>query len=247
MTPSRILKGLYFWTIAVLFTVFFFTGVMLMKFWLVLTGRPDETKPLHRICSNWGRSLLRLTPGWRVEITGAENIPSPSEPFVVVANHESMADIWAMFCLDLQFRWLSKEEIFKIPLVGAAMRWTGYVPILRGNRDSHTLAMAASAERLRAGLSMFFFPEGTRTRDGAIQPFKNGAFKLARDEQVRILPVAIHGARDLLPKGSMLPGRSVVKVRVLPPMPAPPRDGQSLDAVASAVRSQIVAAHNQLL
>lgn len=247
MIVVRILKGLYFWIAAFLLTVFFFLSVMFTHWWLVLRGRGQETNILHALCGEWGKSLFYVTPGWRVEVFGKEHIPMTPEALVIVANHESFADIWAVFFLNLQFRWLSKASIFKIPLVGPVMRRTGYVGIKRGDRESHTQAMAASAARLRAGLSMFFFPEGTRSQDGMIKKFKSGAFKLARDEQVRVLPVAIHGARELLPKGSWLPGRAVVKLQVLPPMAAPALDDVHLEQFAEKVRQEIVKAHHQLV
>ena len=93
---------------------------------------------------------------------------------------------------------------------------------------------------------LFRSPEGTRTPDGQIKTFKNGAFKLARDENVRVLPLAIHGASDLLPKGRALPGRAHVKVIVLPPMP-PPGPSADLDAYAAEVREIIVKAHYTLV
>jgi 1-acyl-sn-glycerol-3-phosphate acyltransferase len=226
-----------------------FLAVLWRQALIVALRRPRDGRPIHSIASLWGRALVTLTPGWQVDVEGREHLPptSPgSPPVVIVANHESMADIWAMYYLGIQFRWLSKIEVFRVPMVGPAMRWANYVPIKRGDPTSHGQAMAESAARLREGLPMFFFPEGTRSTDGRVKDFKLGAFKLARDAQARILPVAIHGAGNLLPKGSGLPSlRARVRLRVLPLQPAPaPSD--DLAAVAAQSREMIVAAHREL-
>src|SRR5690606_21046611 len=103
----------------------------------------------HRIATFWGKTIIKMVPGWRIEIDGAENIPKDRDPVVIVANHESMADIWALFFLDIQFRWLAKAEIKKIPVVGQAMAWAGYLFIKRGNKTSAAKAMNDAARVIR--------------------------------------------------------------------------------------------------
>jgi 1-acyl-sn-glycerol-3-phosphate acyltransferase len=245
----RRLKAVYFWPMAFFVTLGLFLVVLWRQALVVLLRRPRDGRPIHGVASLWGRALVTLTPGWRVDIEGREHLPNTAPgapPIVIVANHESMADIWAMYYLGIQFRWLSKIEVFKVPMVGPAMRWAKYVPIKRGDPASHGQAMAASAARLREGLPMFFFPEGTRSTDGRIKDFKLGAFKLARDAQAQILPIAIRGAGGLLPKGSMLPSRRAqVRLRILPPLPAPAAT-DDLEAVAAKSRELIMAAHAEL-
>jgi 1-acyl-sn-glycerol-3-phosphate acyltransferase len=119
------------------------------------------------------------------------------------------------------------------------MRWAGYVPIRRGDKDSHGVAMQAAKERLHAGIAMFFFPEGTRSVDGRIKEFKTGAFRLAVENNVPIVPIALKGAGNLLPKGSWKPGRAHVSIKVLPPI-APSAD---IHALAIQARERIIAAH----
>ena len=165
---------------------------------------------------------------------------------VIVANHESMSDIWAMYYLGVQFRWLSKAEVFRMPVVGHVMKYADYVPVERGNKNSHLNAMKLSADRLDEGLCMFFFPEGTRSKDGKIKDFKNGAFRLARDTNTAVLPIAIHGAGDLMRKGSLVPNPAHVKVKILPPIPGPD-ESTDLGAYASNVREKIISAHSGLL
>lgn len=181
-----------------------------------------------------------------MDIHGEEHLPKDREPMVIVANHESITDIWAMYFLGMQFRWLAKEEAFRIPGVGHAMRWANYVPVRRGSKESTSEAMAQSRLVLQQGVPMFFFPEGTRSTDGQLKPFKTGAFRLACDEQVKVLPIAIHGAGDLLKKKSLVPGKAKVKIRVLPPL-APPSPGEDLERYAAKVRELIANVHAQLV
>jgi len=225
---------------------FVFVVLTMLRNWFDRArGRTDGRGP-HAFCSIWGRTIIRLTPGWKVTIEGREHLPPDYQPMVMVANHESMSDICAMYYLGAQFRWLSKESVFKIPFVGNAMRWANYVPILRGNRESAAQAMRESALRIRQGLSMFFFPEGTRSLDGVILGFKTGAFKLARDEKVPVLPIAIHGAGNLLPKHSWIPGKAHVRLKILAPMPPPAQSDSSVEAYTELVRARIVTAHDSL-
>ena len=204
----------------------------------------DDGRLGHRIAGIWGRTIFRLIPGWKITIKGEQNLPKADQPTVMVANHESMADIAAMYFLKVQFRWLSKEEVFRYPVIGHAMRIAGYVPVRRGDRNSHAQAMDESANRIRLGLSMFFFPEGTRSETGELRPFKVGAFKLARDTGVPILPIALHGAGQLLRKGTLIPHRAEVKVAILPMVTD---DGTlELEEFAAKVRGIIAEEHRRL-
>jgi 1-acyl-sn-glycerol-3-phosphate acyltransferase len=242
----RSIKGVYFWVMAFTVTFCLYLACLVAHIQVVAFGRPRDGRPVHRMALLWGRLLIRLMPGWQVEVQGREHLPPDHVPMVMVGNHESFADIWAMCSLDVQFRWLSKDSIFKIPMIGHAMRWANYVSVERGRKNSTMLAMQTSAERLRQGLSMFYFPEGTRSVDGQLRPFKLGAFKLARDEHVPVLPIAIHGAAELLPKHSWLPGKARVAITILPPLP-PPAATDDLDAYAGMVRGQIAAVHSQMV
>lgn len=239
-------KALYFWTVGWCVTLFWVVICGFEHGRAILARLPRDGRRPHRVAVLWGRSVMHLMPGWRVTVTGREHLVPDGTASVIVANHESMADVWAMYYLGVQFRWLGKAGLFKIPVVGAAMRWCRYVPVHRGDKESGSEAMRASAERLAQGLSMFLFPEGTRSEDGLIKPFKLGAFRLAQGAQVPVQPIAIHGARDLLPKGSFVPNtRAHVQIRVLPPLP-PPGPDEDLTAYAAHVRDILVAAHTEL-
>ena len=155
----------------------------------------------------------------------------------MVSNHASAVDIWAVFMTECQFRWLSKAEVFRIPVIGTAMRWAGYVPIKRGEKASYSVAMDQSSDWLRQGVSMIFFPEGTRSVDGKLRPFKSGAFRLAEKADVPILPIALIGTNELLEKRSIVPKPATVTIRILPPSRR--QETETQDAFIERIREDI--------
>lgn len=241
-------KALYFWPLFVLATAFWYSLILIiniLQFFKLI--HDPHAKCSHYCAYMWAKSIIQLMPGWKVHMIGRENIPVNNQPCVVVANHESIADIWAMYHLGIQFKWMSKIENFRLPLIGHALRMAKYVPVRRGSKDSHYEALTLSKEWIEKGISMLFFPEGTRTREpGKIQPFKAGAFKLACDTNVPLLPVAISGAGELIKKGSGLPspGRADIKLKILPLVYID--KNLTLDDLIHQVREQIVAARASL-
>lgn len=212
---SKYLHAFLFWS------VFAFTTLTIFV-WLVIVYafhrifRPGElNNACHNVATFWGTLSMRLAPGWRYTIVGEENLPR-AKPAMMVANHASAVDIWAIFLLRTQFRWLSKDSVFRLPIIGWAMKWAGYVPVQRGNRRSQIEALEASRVWLRRGVSMVFFPEGTRSLDGNVREFKSGAFRIAIDEGVDIVPVVLRGTRDMLLKSSAMPCTASLVVEVLP-------------------------------
>ena len=150
----------------------------------------------------WGKLLIWTSPVWTLKTDGLENYDR-KKTFVVVVNHQSMMDIFVLLAgLKLNFKFLSKKEVFSIPLIGWHMKHTGYIRLDRGSAESARAAMASAREWLKKGESIVFFPEGTRSDDGQMLPFKAGAFRLAQELEVPVLPVVIDGTGDALPKNS---------------------------------------------
>ena len=179
-----------------------------------------------------------LTPLWRFRVSGTP--PSdPRRPYVVVANHESFVDILLISHLPFEMKWLSKIEMFKIPVVGWLMRLAGDIPVTRGERSSGADALTQCADRLSKKVSVMIFPEGTRSKDGQLQPFKDGAFRLAIDCQVPILPLAVHGTKTALRKNDWRLGLADAEVRVLEPIDTTGMTIDDLDTLKDKVRSRI--------
>lgn len=175
-----------------------------------------------------------LNPMWKFRTTGIE-VTDPRHPYVMVSNHESFVDMLLISHLPFEMKWLSKETIMKIPAVGWLMRMAGDVKLVRGNKDSIVAAMAECSRVLDNKVSVFLFPEGTRTRDGSLGNFKDGAFRLAIEHQVPILPMVVDGTRTALAAGGWLMNVTDAQVKVLEPIPT---DGMTL-ADVPALRDRV--------
>ncbi|MBO5902830.1 MAG: 1-acyl-sn-glycerol-3-phosphate acyltransferase [Tidjanibacter sp.] len=165
----------------------------------------------------WSSSLFVAVPGWKLKIEGAENL-DPQQPYVVVINHRSMLDIPVMFNIPYMFKWVSKREVYRIPVFGWVLWERGDIAINRGNATSTKEMMEKGKAYLAKGVSVNMFPEGTRSKDGEIHRYKDGAFYLAHDAGVAILPCVMDGT-DRLFDGWKI-ARCTVRLRVLPPIPA---------------------------
>ncbi|MFH0975617.1 MAG: lysophospholipid acyltransferase family protein [Spirochaetota bacterium] len=156
----------------------------------------------------WARIIAFITPMF-VRVTGRENI-DPEQSYVIVSNHQSQYDILLLYGrLNIDFRWVMKQELRKIPGLGIACERLGHIFIDRSNSMSAVASLKAAKKKIVSGTSVMFFPEGTRSKDGNIGVFKKGAFKMALDLGVPVLPVTIIGTRNILPTHSLdvFPGK----------------------------------------
>lgn len=192
-----------------------------------------------------GVVTARLTPWWNFTYRGAMP-PDPRRPYVVVSNHESFTDILLISHLPWEMKWLSKAELFRIPLMGWLMYLAGDVPVKRGFGPSAVEAMARCREILSRKVSVMIFPEGTRSRTLELLPFKDGAFRLAIDAGVPILPLALHGTGPALRKHDWRIGRSTAVVEVLQPVETAGLTPEDVAALKERVRSMIVEARDRL-
>src|SRR5271157_1324346 len=162
-----------------------------MSLWSVFFSIfPDAENKIHKVANLWAKILL-LICNIKVKVIGAENILH-GKPQIFMANHQSDFDILIVLGhIPGQFRWIAKKELFNIPIFGAAMKNAGYIEIDRHNREKAMQSLDQAALRIREGKSVMTFPEGTRSRDGEIKPFKQGIFHLAIKSGVPIIPVSI--------------------------------------------------------
>jgi len=181
-----------------------------------------------------------LNPLWRFRV-GGQMPAHPRHPYVVVSNHESFVDILLLSHLPWEMKWLSKVEILRIPILGWNMRIAGDVPVERGTARSAAKAMRRCREILAGHVSVVIFPEGTRTPTGEMLPFKDGAFRLAIDAGVPILPIVVHGTRFALGKHDWRIGPSIAEARVLAPVETAGLTGHDVPALREKVRAIIVA------
>jgi 1-acyl-sn-glycerol-3-phosphate acyltransferase len=228
----------------------FFTATLL-PFYLValvvflITWPFDRRRvALHLFSCFWASFYVHANPLWRVRVAGRQRLPWRG-PAVIVANHLSLLDILVLYALYRPFKWVSKASVFRVPALGWNMVLNDYVRLERGDRDSIRQMMAHCRRHLAQGSPVLIFPEGTRARDGRLQAFKDGAFRLAKEANVPLIPVALAGTHEALPKhGLMLRRRMVASVRVLAPLdPAHYADATALrEAAAAAIRGALEAA-----
>lgn len=188
----------------------------------------------------WSAHVLRLN-GIDVRVSGREHLPAEG-PCVYVSNHFSFADIWVLFAaLPDSLRFISKKELFRIPILGLAMRKARHISIDRKNRVKAFEAYEEAAQAIRDGVSAVVFAEGTRSRDGKLQAFKKGPFVLAIAAQVPLLPVWVEGTFEAFPPGALVFRRRPIEVRIGPPIPTGGMDHDSRDRLSQEARAAVMA------
>jgi 1-acyl-sn-glycerol-3-phosphate acyltransferase len=171
----------------------------------------------HYYAKLWGKVAL-LVNRVEVRVQGMEQLNGKG-PYIFMSNHQGYYDIFAFLShLPYQFKWLAKKELFSIPFFGWAMAAVGYISIDRGGTRDTVEAMNEATQRIRDGMSVVIFPEGSRSPDGSIQPFKKGGFTLAIKSKVPIVPVAISGSRDIIPKGKLAVSSGEIRIAIGQPM-----------------------------
>jgi 1-acyl-sn-glycerol-3-phosphate acyltransferase len=167
----------------------------------------------HRFARLWGRVALWANQV-KVSVEGMENLRGEG-PYIFMSNHQGSYDIFALLGhLPFQFKWLAKKELFSVPILGWAMAAAGYISIDREGTRKTVEAMNKAAERIRDGMSVVIFPEGSRSPDGTIQPFKKGGFTLAIKSRVPIVPLALTGSREIMPKERLTAASGEIRIRV---------------------------------
>ncbi len=171
---------------------------------------------LHRFSCFWGSLYIWANPLWKAQISGKDHI-DPRKTYVMISNHQSLVDILLAFRLFTHFKWVAKTELFRVPFVGWNMVLNRYIGLKREDTASIRQMMADCRKALQEGNSVFLFPEGTRSEDGQLKPFRAGAFMLAKKEKVPILPIVIDGTARAIPKGRLTLTRSrTISLKVLP-------------------------------
>jgi len=204
-------KWLVFAPVMVLLTALFAAIAAL----LVAVASPRRVAQLTGV--PWARTLARLIP-MRVRVEGREHL-DPRRSYVLVSNHQSQSDVLVLYgWLGVDFKWVMKQELRRVPGIGVACDRLGHIFIDRSDHAAAVATLTAARERIINGTSVIFFPEGTRSRNGQLLPFKRGAFRMALDLGLPILPLTVAGTRDVLPAGTsdLLPGS--VRLVIHPPV-----------------------------
>ncbi|MGD8834132.1 MAG: lysophospholipid acyltransferase family protein [Desulfobacteraceae bacterium] len=194
---------------------------------------------VHYVARIWGKSILWVS-GMGVNSKGVDDHLAQGS-YIYMSNHQSNYDIPVLYsALPVQFRWLAKAELFKIPIFGRSMRGAGYISIDRSNRKSAFQSLDQAAGMIRNGTSVMIFPEGTRSTDGQLLPFKKGGFVLAVDAGVPIVPITISGTHEVMPKGRLLIRRRRVTINVGLPIRTSDYTRKTKDELMMRVREAMV-------
>ncbi len=213
---TRILISMIIWVVGTSLTIILFLAMLFFS--IVLYPFDPQRRVAHAQCYWWSDILTRFNPYWDLSVSGLENIDK-KRTYIIVANHQSLADIVLMYRIRTQFKWVAKESLFSVPFIGWNMRLAKHVMLERGDFGSIKKVYREAATWLRAGMSVLFFPEGTRSETNEMGDFQNGAFKLAIKEKVPVLPILLEGTGDAIPKGSWIFGRKTKGgLKVLPPI-----------------------------
>jgi 1-acyl-sn-glycerol-3-phosphate acyltransferase len=196
-----------------------------------------------------GDTVVRLARIWSRMLLWTAGVPlrvkmhaplDPRQPYVFMANHLSTVDIWALFvALPVKIRFIAKKQLGRIPLFGWAMAVGRFIFIDRQNPLAARRSIDQAAERIRSGSSVAIFPEGTRSRDGNLGPFKKGGFHLALRAGVPIVPVGIRGALQVMPRGSLILRRGPVTIEIGEPIPVAGLSALDRDSLLERVRNEV--------
>ncbi|HEX2768843.1 MAG TPA: lysophospholipid acyltransferase family protein [Geobacteraceae bacterium] len=226
---------------AYLYLMIFIPVTFMLALSAILFTLIDSTGRVYHLHAKlWGWIGLRLA-GARLEVTGREKIPADG-PVIYMSNHQGNFDILALFlAIPRQFSWIAKEELFAIPVFGHSMRRAGYIPLDRSDGRRAFKSIEAAAAMIRSGRSVVIFPEGTRTPDGNLLPFKRGGFLLAAKAGVPIVPFTINGSARVNPckRLELYPGK--ITIRFAEPIHPVGGGGAQRDQLMEQVRTAIAA------
>ncbi len=201
----------------------------------VLTRNTDA---LYRV-GCWGAKIALWLAGVRLEVHGFEKIPA-RRALVFMSNHQSNSEGPAIFTILPPVLILAKQEFFRVPILGRGMLLRGFIPVDRKNREKAIEAVDRAAQSLRAGRSFMVFPEGTRSPDGRLRPFKKGVFVMAIKAGAPIVPISASGGRKIMPKGKFMISPGVIRITFHDPVPTHGLTLQDRDQLMRTVRQTIL-------
>lgn len=226
-----------------LFTIPAFFGLVIL--WIFTFAFDRKRIAVWKYSQFWSRYIYRICPWWKVSVEGVENI-QPNQPYLIVSNHQHMLDIPLLLHLPLHFRFVSKREVYKIPIFGFVLWMRADVAIDRGGTASAKKMVKDCQALLRENISVAIFPEGTRSRTGKINTFHSGAFLLAKRGGVPMLPVVINGNFDAFPGGKFKTHHKFT-VQILPPVTTDVIQDSTMDELRDLLETQIKQEHATIL
>jgi len=233
----RAIISIFIWVGSGLLTILLFFVVFILN--ILLFAFDKKKKITHAQCYWWSDLVIGLNPYWSLKVRGLEHI-DPKKAYVIIANHQSMADIVVLYQIKTQFKWVAKASLFKVPFIGWCLSLIKHIKLTRGDFASIKEIYHKASLWLRKDMSVLFFPEGTRSNDNEMGEFQNGAFKLAIKEKKPILPICLKGTHSAIPKGSWIfKAKVAAEVIVLEPIATDSFGPGEFALLRDTVRSKI--------
>lgn len=213
---------------------------LLILLWLITSPFDRQLRILHLFSCFWGAQYIWVNPFWSLEITDRYKFDD-RQPHIVVCNHQSLVDIIVIYSLFRHFKWTSKAENFRLPFVGWVLAFNNSIKVYRGAQDAYDKFAKQAMKVIEQGSSIMIFPEGTRSINGRMGRFKDGAFMLAHEAKVPILPMLLDGTAAAVPKkGWVIQGKGKISLRVLDPVSYDDFKGLSVKETRELVRGRMV-------
>ena len=237
------LRSILVWAWIVVVT--FFICFSIFIFYPVCLILNPSRSGLHFFSRLWARLIIKFSPFLDIEVFGQENLEA-GKTYVFISNHQSLGDIPSALFIKQHFKFVAKKKLFEIPIFGWAMGLVGYIPLIRGDGKSGFDCIEKARAYLKQGISILFFPEGTRSLDESIQSFKSGAFRLAAQEKIPMIPVVILGTRNILSKHSWLFKKANIVVSIGKPFEVSAEDAGTLTRIKQTVREEMMGRYQEL-
>lgn len=232
------------WLLVGLTSLFFFLIDVLI--WFLTFWWDKRLWLLHRYSCVWAMFYIWANPFWKIELTGRENVRK-GQPYIIISNHQSAFDIVLLYKLWMHFKWVAKREIFRIPVIGWNLWLNKHIAIDRTSVRGARKMILEAQKNLEMGSSVLIFPEGTRSLDGAIKRFKEGAFVLAKKTNFPILPIVIDGSMEVFPKkGYVLKGKQTFKMKILPEIKPEVIEGLEVEELTKHLQETLTKAHREI-
>ncbi len=232
---KSIILSVIVWIVCIITIILLFP--VYIAFWALTVLFDRKLFFVHYVLSLWASIYTIFNPFWRVSI---ENrlVLNRSKTYVIVSNHQSLLDILILFRLFKHFKWVSKTEIFRVPVIGWIMILNKYIKVKRGDKKSILKMMETCKKVLKSGISILMFPEGTRSVDGNLGVFKDGAFNLALETQTDILPIIIDGTSKAIPKKKLiLSNKQTIRMKILDEIPVSDYIGKKVSEIRNSTFS----------
>jgi len=227
----------YFWFVIFFIAFLFFPFALLI--WCATIAYDRRLVALHMFTCFWSDFSLMLNPLWKIRVIGRKKI-LPRTVYIITSNHQSGADIMVLYKLYRKFKWVAKKSLFRVPFIGWNMALNRYLSLERTSNSSMRKMLRDASLLIAKGNSLMIFPEGTRSRDGQVQPFKTGAFLIALETKTPIVPIAISGTAKAIDRGGFLILRNKnIRATVLDPIPYESFKEMDAKEIAVMVRDRI--------